>query len=63
MPELKTAWLEMRLDPRIKKDAELLFKNCGMTMSSAIGLFLKQSINAGGLPFDISGQAQNGVEE
>lgn len=53
----------MRLDPRIKKDAELLFKNCGMTMSSAIGLFLKQSINAGGLPFDISGQAQNGVEE
>ncbi len=49
----KTAWLEMRLEPEIKRRAEQLFYNCGMTMSGAIGLFLKQSLNANGLPFAI----------
>ena len=50
----KTAWLEMRLEPEIKKRAEQLFYRCGMTMSGAIGLFLKQSINANGLPFAVT---------
>ena len=43
----------MRLEPEIKKRAEQLFYSCGMTMSGAIGLFLKQSLNANGLPFAI----------
>ncbi len=53
----KTAWLEMRLEPEVKKRAEQLFYNCGITMSGAISLFLKQSLNANGLPFTISEKA------
>ena len=44
----------MRLEPEIKKRAEQLFYSCGMTMSGAIGLFLKQSLNANGLPFAVT---------
>ena len=50
----KTAWLEMRLEPEIKKRAEQLFYSCGMTMSGAISVFLKQSLNANGLPFAVT---------
>lgn len=50
----KTAWLEMRLEPEIKKRAEHLFYSCGMTMSGAISVFLKQSLNANGLPFQVT---------
>ena len=50
----KTAWLEMRLEPEIKRRAEQLFYSCGMTMSGAIGLFLKQSLNVNGLPFQVT---------
>ena len=53
----KTAWLEMRLEPEVKRRAEQLFYSCGMTMSGAIGLFLKQSLNANGLPFAIKENA------
>jgi len=55
----KTAWLEMRLEPEIKKRAEQLFYSCGLTMSGAIGLFLKQSLNANGLPFQVTEKAQS----
>ena len=50
----KTAWLEIRLEPEVKRRAEQLFYRCGMTMSGAIGLFLKQSLNANGLPFQVT---------
>jgi len=50
----KTAWLEIRLEPEVKRQAEQLFYRCGMTMSGAIGLFLKQSLNANGLPFQVT---------
>ena len=50
----KTAWLEMRLEPEVKKRAEQLFYSCGLTMSGAIGLFLKQSLNANGLSIQVT---------
>ena len=34
--------------------AEELFYSCGMTMSGAISVFLKQSLNANGLPFAVT---------
>ena len=36
---------------QLKKEAEELFDSCGLSLSQAFQVFLKQSIRVGGLPF------------
>jgi DNA-damage-inducible protein J len=45
--------LNIRLDDELKKEAERLFTEIGLNMTSAIVLFLKQSVSHGGIPFKI----------
>lgn len=45
--------LNIRLDDDLKKDAERLFSEIGLTMTAAITMFLKQSVSHGGIPFEI----------
>lgn len=45
--------LNIRIDEDLKKQAEELFKELGLTMSSAITVFLKTSLNYGGIPFEV----------
>jgi len=40
----------IRIDQNIKKQADKLYKNIGLSLSSAINLFLTQSIIQGKLP-------------
>lgn len=47
------AQVNMRMDDDLKKQAEALFDDLGLTMSSAVTIFLKQSIRQGGLPFEV----------
>ncbi len=47
------AQINFRIDDDTKRAAEALFKSLGLTMSSAITVFLNQSINERGLPFKI----------
>jgi len=49
----KTASINIRVDQEIKQKAELLYKSFGLTISDAINIFLHQSINHGGLPFEL----------
>ena len=49
----KTSTFRMRIDPTTKQEAELLFANCGITLTDAVNSFLRQSINTGGIPFPI----------
>lgn len=49
----KTSTFRMRIDPAIKQEAELLFASCGITLTDAVNIFLRQSINAGGIPFPV----------
>ena len=46
--------LNVRLDKKLKKDADTLFKKLGLNMSSAINLFLTQSVKEQGIPFMIT---------
>lgn len=46
--------LNVRLDKNLKKDADVLFKKLGLNMSSAINLFLTQSVKEKGIPFMIT---------
>ena len=49
----KTANLNIRIDPKTKKEAEKLFSNFGITITDAVNLFLHQSLLSGGLPFPV----------
>lgn len=48
-----TTNLTIRLDSDLKKDCEALYAELGMSLSTAINVFLRQSLRKGGLPFDV----------
>lgn len=43
--------VQVRVTPKLKKQAESVFKSIGLKTSEAIRLFLQQAVNSGGLPF------------
>lgn len=45
--------ISMRVDEDVKKKAQELYKSIGLDLSSAINLFLVQSIRVNGLPFSV----------
>ncbi len=49
----KTASLNIRLDSEIKKAAETVYSRYGLSLAEAVTVFLHQSCNVGGLPFDL----------
>ena len=50
---MATTVLQTRVDVETKKEAEELFDSLGLDTTTAIRLFLKQSINQQKIPFDI----------
>ncbi len=49
----KNASLNIRLDADVKKAAEAVYSRYGLSLSEAINVFIHQSCNVGGLPFDL----------
>lgn len=49
----KTATINMRVNPKVKNEAETIFASLGMTLTEAINVFLHKSVMEGGLPFDV----------
>ena len=47
--------LQIRVDDTLKADADRLFASIGMDTSSAVRIFLKQSVMRGGIPFELRG--------
>lgn len=45
--------MNIRMDAEVKRQAEALFSEIGMNMTTAINIFLKQSIRENGLPFEL----------
>lgn len=50
---MKTATLNMRVDPSVKEEAERVYAQFGMNLTDAVSVFLHKSIMEGGLPFDL----------
>ena len=50
---MATTNLNVRVDETLKKDAEQLFADLGLNMSSAITIFLKSAVDYNGIPFEI----------
>ena len=49
----KSASMYIRIDPQVKADVEAIYAQYGMSITDAINIFLYQSRNIGGLPFDL----------
>lgn len=57
--ENKTSNLNIRMDAELKKQAEKLFSELGMNMSTAINVFLRQAVRQGSIPFEIKLERPN----
>ena len=52
--ENKTSAINIQVDSDVKKEATMVLTDLGLSMSSAINLFLKQVIKKNGIPFEIT---------
>ena len=43
----------VRMDSEIKRQCEALYGELGMNLTTAINVFLRQSLRAGGFPFEV----------
>ena len=55
----KTAVLNVRIDSQVKAEVEKLYAKFGITVTDAINIFLHQSLNEGGLPFELKTRIPN----
>jgi DNA-damage-inducible protein J len=53
---MRTALIQTRVEPELKRDAEALFSGLGMDTPTAIRVFLSQAVRVRGLPFDVRQQ-------
>ena len=49
-----TTNFSVRMDSEIKKKCEALYNELGMNLTTAINVFLRQSLRVGGFPFDVT---------
>jgi DNA-damage-inducible protein J len=49
----KSSNLYIRVEPDLKEQAEKVFEGLGISMSNAVGLFLKQVVINQAIPFDL----------
>ena len=53
------ALIQFRVDKELKNEADKLFKELGLDLSTALKLFLKQSVNKQAIPFAITAQKKS----
>jgi len=53
----------IRIDPDIKTEVEKIYNRYGMSLTEAINIFIYQSRNVGGLPFDLRLATNTGKPE
>ncbi len=56
---MATTNFTVRMDAELKKQAEELFSELGLSMSAAMTVFLKQAVYEHGIPFEIRREAPN----
>jgi len=51
--------IQIRISDELKSDAEAIFNDIGISISEAIRLFFKQTVNHGGIPFQLKQKQPN----
>ena len=49
----RTTTINIRMDRDLKEQADALFQELGLNLSTAFQIFVRQSIREGGLPFEV----------
>lgn len=49
-----TTNISIRMDTKLKKEADALFAELGMNLTTAFNIFVRQSLREGGIPFAIT---------
>ena len=55
---MSTSLINVRLDAALKREAELLFSDLGLNMTSAICMFLRQAVRDQAIPFRVCKYSQ-----
>ena len=50
----KTDMFRFRINPDIRKEVEAVYEKNGLSLTQAINIFIQQSLNTGGLPFQVT---------
>lgn len=53
------ATFTVRMDKEIKTQSESIFNELGVNLTTAINVFLRKAIQAGGFPFDVRNESPN----
>jgi len=56
---METTNVNFRLDKQTKKEAEELFEDLGLNMTTALTMFVKASLREQGIPFDVQRDIPN----
>lgn len=56
---MATTNINVRVDSALKQEAEALFNDLGLNLSSAINMFLRSAVIHDGIPFEIKRQSPN----
>ncbi len=54
-----TTNISIRMDTKLKAQADALFSELGMNLSTAFNIFVRQALREGGIPFEISVNKMN----
>ncbi len=49
----------IKIDPELKEQAQVLFESLGLTLSSAVNIFLRQAVREQAIPFRIGNPVPN----
>jgi len=55
------AQVNIRIDDRLKEEGTLLFQALGLSFSSAISMFVSQSVREQAIPFQITSRKPNNI--
>ena len=50
----KTDSYHFRINPKVRADVEAVYAKSGISFTQAINIFIQQSLNAGGFPFQVT---------
>ena len=56
---MATTNISIRMDSDLKAQADALFSELGMNLSTAFNIFVRQSLREGGIPFEIRTEQPN----
>ena len=57
---MATSLIQLRVDEKLKKQADELFADLGLDTGTALRIFLKQALKVGGLPFKVLKEKSKG---